>query len=274
MNTDKLFKISEVAKLTNVTRQTLIFYDKKDIIKPDFVDENKYRYYSINQIHLIQIINMLKEFNMPLKTIKYYLDNRDKEQLLQLLSDIQEEVRMTIEKNNCYLKIIENKKDKIKKSMDLMDVNEIKLEHRKPIKVFRSQRLTEADQVNGHFDEVYKFENELYHRGLLGLELDVIVEKDYINKHYENHVSYFCVDVDFMDTDLETYVIPEGLYVTGYNKGQFQTSKYTYKRLLDFIDEHNLEIDGDSYEKLMSTFLTESQSSEYLLEISIKVKKK
>ena len=75
------FRISEVANLTGVTRQTLIYYDKKDILKPEFIDENNYRYYTITQIHLLQIINMLKEFGTPLKKIKSYLDNRNKQNI-------------------------------------------------------------------------------------------------------------------------------------------------------------------------------------------------
>lgn len=40
------FYASDLAQLYNISKQTLIFYDKKDLFKPDYVDSNGYRMYS------------------------------------------------------------------------------------------------------------------------------------------------------------------------------------------------------------------------------------
>ena len=34
------FYASDLAQLYNISKQTLIFYDKKDLFKPDYVDSN------------------------------------------------------------------------------------------------------------------------------------------------------------------------------------------------------------------------------------------
>ena len=57
--------ISEFASLTNVSRQTLIYYDKIGLFKPDFKNESGYRYYSVKQIEFISVITLLKELVCP-----------------------------------------------------------------------------------------------------------------------------------------------------------------------------------------------------------------
>ena len=47
----KKYSINEAALLMNVTAQTLRNWDKSNKFKPDFVDDNGYRYYSIKQIN-------------------------------------------------------------------------------------------------------------------------------------------------------------------------------------------------------------------------------
>lgn len=273
MNHQNCFKISEVAKLTNITRQTLIFYDKKNILKPAFVDNNNYRYYSVDQVHHIQIINMLKEFGIPLKKIKEYLDNRNKDQLLELLTGIQEEMYVRIQQTNHYINMIENKKDLIHKSMMIQDTDEIKLVKRKAFQVYKSHLLGPNDQAENHFRNQMQFERHLSNLGLVGLKLDVVCEKKYINREFSNHISYFCIKTNDVYPELETQTIKGGLYVSAYHKGKFQGSIETYNRMLDFIESNNLEVSGDSYETLISNYLTEENADDYLFEVSIKVRK-
>ena len=46
-----LFTIGEISKHQNISRQTLIFYDKIGLFRPAYVDpENGYRYYSAAQL--------------------------------------------------------------------------------------------------------------------------------------------------------------------------------------------------------------------------------
>ena len=43
----KLYSIGEVSRICNISKKTLRFYDKIDIISPDYIcEENKYRYYN------------------------------------------------------------------------------------------------------------------------------------------------------------------------------------------------------------------------------------
>ena len=54
---DNLFSIGEVAKYQNISKQTLIFYDKAGVFRPAWVDPaNGYRYYSASQLDYLDTI--------------------------------------------------------------------------------------------------------------------------------------------------------------------------------------------------------------------------
>ena len=47
MKEQEFYSIGEVSKICNVSKKALRFYDKINIISPDYIsEENKYRYYN------------------------------------------------------------------------------------------------------------------------------------------------------------------------------------------------------------------------------------
>ena len=53
--------IGEVAKLTNVSIQTLRYYDQIDLFKPSYIDQNtNYRFYKDAQLYHLDLIKSLK----------------------------------------------------------------------------------------------------------------------------------------------------------------------------------------------------------------------
>ena len=61
-----MYAISEMASLFNVSRQTLIYYDKIGLFKPAVVNDKGYRFYSPTQIPLIY---MLRDLGLELDEI-------------------------------------------------------------------------------------------------------------------------------------------------------------------------------------------------------------
>ena len=96
---ENLFSIGELAKYQNISKQTLIFYDKIGLFRPAWVDpDNGYRYYSQEQYDVFMVISALKELGMPLLDIKAYLDRRDPERLSALLDQQEAEVERELDK--------------------------------------------------------------------------------------------------------------------------------------------------------------------------------
>ncbi|MCT4634085.1 MAG: MerR family transcriptional regulator [Firmicutes bacterium] len=269
------FKISEIAKLTGVTRQTLIYYDKENILKPALVNEKKYRLYTIDQIHQLQIINMLKEFGTPLKTIREYLNNKDADSLIELLDEVKMSMIASIEKTQNYIYTINFRKNQIDKSKSITNYEAVTLKNHASIPIYRGKRIPDEQQRgHGHFSKIYDFERQLKKLDIIGFGLNVIVEQQFLKENYEDNISYFFVILNEEKSNLNNATIPGGLYVSTFHKGSNQTSGIAYKRLIKYIEENNLEISGDAYETIIYGFLTEKSSENYLSEIFIKVKDK
>lgn len=68
------FTTGELARLHGVSKQTLIFYDQAGVFCPRERDElNGYRYYTADQLEMLDHILMLKDMGLSLKEIQAFL---------------------------------------------------------------------------------------------------------------------------------------------------------------------------------------------------------
>lgn len=66
--------IGQMAKLNNISTQTLRYYDQIGLLKPRFYDEdNKYRYYTIEQCAVLDAIIHMQSLKLSLSQIKDFL---------------------------------------------------------------------------------------------------------------------------------------------------------------------------------------------------------
>jgi DNA-binding transcriptional MerR regulator len=80
------FTIGKMAKLNNISEQALRLYDKIDLLKPHYVDDQTgYRYYNIKQCARLDMIHYMKELGMSLNQIKEHLDRQDIEVIQEVL---------------------------------------------------------------------------------------------------------------------------------------------------------------------------------------------
>ena len=87
----KRYTIGKMAKLNNVTEQTLRLYDKMGLFKPAYVDEhNGYRLYDIGQSARLDIIQYLKNLGMTLKEIKEILPHRYPFLMIDRVEEVEE----------------------------------------------------------------------------------------------------------------------------------------------------------------------------------------
>ncbi|MEI3503588.1 MAG: MerR family transcriptional regulator [Anaerovoracaceae bacterium] len=57
----ELYSIGEVSRICNVSKKALRFYDKINIISPDYIcEENKYRYYNKETLLMVPVIKYFK----------------------------------------------------------------------------------------------------------------------------------------------------------------------------------------------------------------------
>ena len=95
----------EFAKLFNIDKQTLIYYDNQGIFAPAFKNENGYRYYSTDQIPLFSVLLSLRKLNIQGYLLSEYNQSPSNDKLIEMLSDkileYKETVKALSDKINC-----------------------------------------------------------------------------------------------------------------------------------------------------------------------------
>ena len=88
---DEYFTAGQLASLYGIPKQTLLYYDKSELLIPEFIHDNGYRYYSVSQYLTLEIILNMRKLNIPINDIKEYLNNRNTKNFQQLLQKKQQE---------------------------------------------------------------------------------------------------------------------------------------------------------------------------------------
>ena len=73
-----MLSIGEFSKICKVSTKTLRYYDEIGLINPSKINqENGYRYYSIEQLETMLLINRLKQYNFSLEEIKAIITSEE-----------------------------------------------------------------------------------------------------------------------------------------------------------------------------------------------------
>jgi len=67
-----LYRIGEIASLMNISKRTIDYYTQIGLLNPVRTDSN-YRLYGEDSIHILELVDHYKTFNLPLKEIKSYI---------------------------------------------------------------------------------------------------------------------------------------------------------------------------------------------------------
>ncbi len=83
---EKYYSISEAARIVGKTCETLRHYDRINLVKPSRRDKwTNYRYYSNQDIVLLNTVCALQQMDLPLKEIKKVLEYDDLEKIVDFL---------------------------------------------------------------------------------------------------------------------------------------------------------------------------------------------
>jgi effector-binding domain-containing protein len=269
-----LFTIGEIATLFDINKKTLRYYDEIGLFKPSYIDEkNNYRYYTTNQFEKLNTIIYLKNIGIPLNIIKSHLENISINNALNLF-EIQEDI---IEQKIEELKLIQNKvKSRISKIKD--SINYEKLNTIMEIDFEERTLVVLREKVKSNKDlelSIRKLENKANKKSSIFLgEVGVSISKEKLKgKLFKEYDSTF-IFVENKDYNKEIIkTLSNGRYVCIRFNGLHEDSNIYYEKLLNYIEENNYEILEDSIEiTLIDPGLT-TDTSEFVTEIQILVKK-
>jgi len=263
---DKL-RTGEFAKLVNIPKHVLFYYDEIDLFKPAITDSNGYRYYTYDQYYLFNVIRFLKDLGMPLKEIKNFLDNRSMSQLNKVIHSQQTKIQNEIKK----LKQAQSYMDYISQVIEYTKHKPIGacfIEDKPTKKLFVSNYIENSSFSS--FVELYaQFakENEIEFSNYVGIMMP-LNEALNAQPKFTNHY----VETIFEDNLKSNYIKPKGKYLTYLHKGKFDEIQTIYKKMIDYSVKNQIILDGYFYELTLINEIMTHNPEEYITEINIKIK--
>ncbi len=268
----KYLNISDFAKISGVSRQTLIYYDRIGLFSPAYVANNKYRMYSHNQVDNIGIITILSDSGVPLKKIK------------EILADISVD---TMEKTLTYqLNAIQKKIDKLSILKDMIEIRLNQMQEGKiflnavspkfyiteisediPIRVGndinRTQEKIDDAVIIDFFDDMEKSGLPLiFTFGFVKKTEDILQN----NATMISHMWFRLKNKKYANA-----FIPKGKYLIGHATGDYGNTNYIYTDLVKYAKENGLTITGNVYEEYLIDELSEKNPDNFVLQIIVKV---
>ena len=268
MSDKKFFSITEFAKFSRITRQTLLFYDKIELLSPVLRGDNGYRLYSTGQLAIVNVIRTLQALGFTLAEIKN-LKNRRTPALVEEVFALQiEQIDTKIEEWVRARKLLLSL-TKVLHSTAGIDENAIAVQNL-PAEAIILGQLNDYSDGQTDYDALFDFYHEI-DRKYPNLDLNypawgVFSEERIKRRDWHWPDRYYFYNPEGFDKK------PAAMYVVGYTRGDYGQTGDLYDRILDYIYENGYEIAGPAYEEYPLNELC-VQDNNYLIRVMVTVRK-
>lgn len=89
-----IYTVGQMSRLTGVPKDTLLYYDRIDLLKPTYrVEDSRYRYYTHDQFWTLDIIHCCRTIGLPVDSIREILACNDPHRIAEIMKEYQTEVK-------------------------------------------------------------------------------------------------------------------------------------------------------------------------------------
>ena len=257
------YTIGDFATISNISKRNLLFYHEIKLFSPEYIGENGYRYYSVNQFEKLQLILALRELKVPIEQIKEYLLNINESSFDTLL----------------------------KQKISSIDKQIKQLEHIKSLLTYKQKQLHLQHTVN--LEDISIVEHETQYlsyitdlKNLTTENFNMIFEKLKSSGHNSIYTAQICSrtiieDEIYSENNSEiflklktkhdsTHKMSKGTYLRGFCTTGWDNIKYTYVKLFKYAKDNSILLDNYSFEEDLNEFTSET-SETYITQILIKI---
>ncbi|WP_324823966.1 MerR family transcriptional regulator [Sinanaerobacter sp. ZZT-01] len=263
------FSTGQICEIFSIPKQTLLYYDKIGLIKPDHINEkNLYRYYSIEQFSYLYLILALKTSGIELQQIKSYLNKHSTEQTFQLLSSQIQTLDTQIKKLQSAQNTFDQILNQIKYGFSYNEEKPYKYCYFEEIYLY-ALTIDDSDVTNDFSLTFSKLmhpftDDPASRKWQYGWIVSLKPSGEFKNRE-------LFLELDKPIDSPNLIIRPAGEYLSTFHKGSYDTLADTREKLLEYASEHSMTILGYLYERqLINKFITDDEH-EFITEISIAV---
>lgn len=266
------FLIGELARMFNISTDTLRHYDKLNLLKPEQDLSNNYRYYDLTGMFKLSRILFLKNLDISLSEIKNYMSHKNADHLLNMLKSKHDDIDHKIQQ-------LTNLKHKIDAKLELFEHAKTKLGQInitsmpprygifiKTTGIEDSKEIKEVFKKSEHYLKMSSWlvEGQIY----------TSLPKEDMKCGIFNQFRYF---IEINPTNQANHGPLEVLEANDYACmtviGPYTELILHYQTLVQWIIDHGYEIIGDSIENNIVDNDYSDSEDEFITEIQIPIKK-
>lgn len=277
MTESLLLSTGEFARMCNVSRELLVHYDKIGLLKPQAVSENGYRYYSLRQLYLFDVIRFFIDTGMSTKEVRDYLENRSTDLFLSTIQDGIDALQRQRDLLDARIGMMEKMRYLTQRATSFPK-GQVQLTFWDDVCLLatpvRSRERTQgayAAAVSEHSDFCRNVAGTS--KFPLGRIVD-IPDADEPRRFYYTHLVTWISPPDRrMRPALAGRLIskPKGTYAVILHQGGTSSAWRSYASLLGYLDKEGFTPQGPIYEMDMNSYLMSDSTDDYLLHISVRV---
>ena len=270
----KLFKIGEVARIFNISMETIRHYEKAGLLKPEYVDEESgYRYYSDRQFEVLNTIRYLRVLDMSLEEIADFLKDRD----IDVIEEKLENQKALIARKQHELELVSRKidhrleqiRDAVQSELDV--IRECTIPASRIVWMRESLKLSTYLDLEEQIRILQKNQSQpLVFMGKVGVGIS---QETLLAGQYGNYELVYIILDEEDEYEGKTEYIEELPCVSVRFNGSHKEAPAYYKRLAGYIEENGMEIAGFSREVTLIDNGITNDESKFVTQISIPVKK-
>lgn len=274
-NTEKnYFTPGELAKLTGISKQILLYYDKNNIFSPSFVDDNGYRYYSLSQYFSLEILITMRKLDIPLQDIMLYLKNKNLHDLKKIYTSKLHEYQDKIKQLQQYESALTKRLSRLEK-IESIRLNQIMLSEQSEELYYKSADIPLSITPKKRILKIAEYmfpllKSKLLEDCVIGFQLN---KDEFIQCQKLSQYNIFVQTAD-MNTNKDTDILKKesGLYLSLYCNCHYGLIDDDIKlNIKNFININKLSICSDVFVFPIRNYWSATTNSEEISQICIQV---
>jgi DNA-binding transcriptional MerR regulator len=274
MSNTNYFSVSELAALGNVSRQTILYYDKHNLLKPNFIDSNGYRYYHFKEYLILEIILNFRKLGMSVDEIKAYINEKSPEALDNILMNKAAEYELTIKKLKCLLADIEIVRTNLA-AINKYNVGSLTIHQQEQEILILSPLVDKKAPIKTRIKILGNFNLPLYKSNhFKSCKVSwIITANDFLNGECRKK-RYYCSPTYVDSNNKKKIILPAGNYLTYIFQEAFQPqATKIYDIITQYLHKQHLKIISPIKITTLKDFWTAKTRDDYISMLSVAVEK-
>lgn len=269
MKSNRFLTAGEFAKIAGTTKHTLFHYDKIGLLPPDHRTDNKYRYYSPEQLETFDVICTLRELDMPLAEIRQYLDHKSPALFMDLLHQEEALISRKMKQLKQTRALLRRKSAHLASYLEHRPAAPQLLDFPEQYYISSYSDLTDSTAMASAVGSLYELCASMNYKSPYGVGYLQYGFNLSQGTYMDYHTLYLMFDKP--PKRLTHTVKPAGTYLCAWHLGHWELIGETYRKLFAYADAKSLKLDEHFFEDTILDGLTVSDESLYVTRISVRV---